>query len=507
MTRHRGASRGGKSTKNNQNTRISPSEAPSRAISQATHLATPTDDKLRFSAQESLLANFLQGGEVGLATLRDRVADALAGLQRSFAAVRLQRAARRVLARRRYVENLCTLRAQRVQDLEEQGRLEGSVLRDHAVGGLAGLQRSFAAVRLQRAARCGLAKRRYVVMLCASRAQRAQGLDTQLDGQGKLESIELRKQQLFQAVEGLQDAAGEWLVARAVQQDEGEPAWLVQAGHELEHMLRQWQQRQEERLEGGGRTQQREQEGSPTGVTYQGQRATDGVASPAEVGGSVGLDQVIARRRGSGVVQVAGKQGGGRQRKEKIARNAAARDAATGGGRGSQAEHAQAGDAQAVQAEQDRMERQLRAEVEEARQLAAAIQASRDHEVGRRSWGAAEGDDDIDEQFRELCSAAGVAPEDIYRPALQQPLAAGTAEAAVFRRKCRRAGVTVACGGQREQLKRLHIARARSELFMRHKLGANWRRVAERNLEAARARYAARQWLDTEAQCKGGGGV
>ena len=153
------------------------------------------------------------------------------------------------------------------------------------------------------------------------------------------------------------------------------------------------------------------------------------------------------------------------------------------------------------------MERQLRAEVEEARQLAAAIQASRDHNVGRRSWGAAEGDDDIDEQFRELCSAAGVAPEDIYRPALQQPLAAGTAEAAVFRRKCRRAGVTVACGGQREQLKRLHIARARSELFMRHKLGANWRRVAERNLEAARARYAARQWLDTEAQWKGGGGV
>jgi hypothetical protein len=269
---------------------------------------------------------------VGLATLRDRVADALAGLQRSFAAVRLQRAARRVLARRRYVENLCALRAQRVQDLEEQGRLEGSVLRDHAVGGLAGLQRSFAAVRLQRAARCGLAKRRYVVMLCASRAQRAQGLDTQLDGQGKLESIELRKQQLFQAVEGLQDAAGEWLVARAGQQDEGEPAWLVQAGHELEHMLRQWQQQQEERLEGGGRTQQREQEGSPTGATYQGQRATDGVASPAEVGGFVGLDPVIARRRRSGVVQVAGKQGGGRQRKEKIARNAAARDAATGGG-------------------------------------------------------------------------------------------------------------------------------------------------------------------------------
>ena len=122
--------------------------------------------------------------------------------------------------------------------------------------------------------------------------------------------------------------------------------------------------------------------------------------------------------------------------------------------------------------------------------------------------GCSRGDDDtIDAEFRELCEAAGVAPEDVYRPTSQLPRASGTMEEAVFRRKCRRAGVTVACGGQREQLKRLHIARARSELFMRHKLGANWRRVAERNLEAARARYAARQWLDTEAQCKGGGGV
>ena len=106
------------------------------------------------------------------------------------------------------------------------------------------------------------------------------------------------------------------------------------------------------------------------------------------------------------------------------------------------------------------MERQLLAEVEEARQLAAAMQASRG-----QSWGAAEGDDGIiDAEFRELCEAAGVAPEDVYRPTSQLPRASGTMEEAVFRRKCRRAGVTVACGGQRKQLRRLHVARARSEL-------------------------------------------
>ena len=58
------------------------------------------------------------------------------------------------------------------------------------------------------------------------------------------------------------------------------------------------------------------------------------------------------------------------------------------------------------------MERQVRAEVMEARQLAAAMQASREQAgVGNQVWGATEGDDDIDEQFRELCDAAGVAPE------------------------------------------------------------------------------------------------
>eukprot|EP00966_Prymnesium_polylepis_P237176 5485271-Prymnesium_polylepis.1 len=75
------------------------------------------------------------------------------------------------------------------------------------------------------------------------------------------------------------------------------------------------------------------------------------------------------------------------------------------------------------------MERQVRAEVVEATQLAAAMQASKEQaNVGSQSWGAAEGDDDIDEQFRQLCDAAGVAPEDIYQPTLRQPLATGTVE-------------------------------------------------------------------------------
>ena len=110
----------------------------------------------------------------------------------------------------------------------------------------------------------------------------------------------------------------------------------------------------------------------------------------------------------------------------------------------------------------------------------------------------------IEEEFRQLCEAAGVAPEDVYRPAAQPLRASETVEEVVFRRKCRRAGVTVACGGQWEQLRRLHVARARSELFMRNKLGNDWRRTVERNLQVARARYAAQQWLATEAQ--GGAG-
>ena len=154
------------------------------------------------------------------------------------------------------------------------------------------------------------------------------------------------------------------------------------------------------------------------------------------------------------------------------------------------------------------MERQLRAEVEEAKQLAAAIRASMEQGiVGSQSRGATEDDEVIEEEFRQLCEAAGVAPEDVYRPAAQSQRASETVEEVVFRRKCRRAGVTVACGGQREQLRRLHVARARSELFMRNKLGNDWRRTVERNLQVARARYAAQQWLATEAQVKGYGGA
>jgi hypothetical protein len=65
-----------------------------------------------------------------------------------------------------------------------------------------------------------------------------------------------------------------------------------------------------------------------------------------------------------------------------------------------------------------------------------------------------EGDGGVDEQFKELCEAAGVAPEDIYRPTATMR----TVEERVFAHKCRRAGVTATCGGQREQLRRLHVA-------------------------------------------------
>jgi hypothetical protein len=445
MTRQRGASRGVDSKKNNQNMTVAPSEAPSKTIPQATHLATPLDDNSSPPLQESLLANSLQGGEVALATLRDRVAGALAGLRRSFAAVRLQRAARRVLARRRFVRKLHALHARRVQELKQQN---------------------------------------------------------------KWESVVLRKRQYDKAVEVLQDAAKAWLAARAAQhavQQQEEPAWLVRAGEELEQMLRHWQDRQEERLVEERlveeqKPQQRDPMGTPPGVGRQGRRAIDGT-SPV---GFAGFGKAV-RAKGTRY-PVPTKQSGGRQRKERIAQNAAARDAAAQESR--DAAHRAALVAQAcadsVQTEQEREERQLRAEREEARQLAVAIRVSMDWSgVGSGLQGTVEGDDGIDEQFKELCDAAGVAPEDIYRPTATTR----TVEERVFARKCRRAGVTATCGGQRGQLRRLHVARARAEVLMRASLGANWRRVAERNLEVARARYAAQQWLATEAQVKGHGGA
>ena len=161
--------------------------------------------------------------------------------------------------------------------------------------------------------------------------------------------------------------------------------------------------------------------------------------------------------------------------------------------------------AASVQAELEREERQLRAEREDARQLAVAMRASMDQGgVGS----CLEEREEVDEQFRELCNAAGVRPEDIYWPMaiIIKRTDHTVEERGVFARKCRRAGVTAACGGQRERLKRLHVARARAEVFMRASLGANWRRVAERNLEASRARYAAQQWLAKEAQWKASGG-
>ena len=132
-------------------------------------------------------------------------------------------------------------------------------------------------------------------------------------------------------------------------------------------------------------------------------------------------------------ISLFGSSRGGGQRKGKIMQNAAARNAAAQGPQDAVLLAALTESevyAQSVQAEQDRMERQLCAEVEEARQLAAAIRASLDQGiVGSRSWGTTEGDGDVEEQFKELCEAAGVASGDIYRPTSRVPRATGAVKA------------------------------------------------------------------------------
>ena len=172
-----------------------------------------------------------------------------------------------------------------------------ATLRDRVAGALAGLRRSFAAVRLQRAARRVLARRRFVRKLHALHARRVQ----ELKKQNKWESVVLRKRQYDKAVEVLQDAAKAWLAARAAQhavQQQEEPAWLVRAGEELEQMLRHWQDRQEERLVEERlveeqKPQQRDPMGTPPGVGRQGRRAIDGT-SP---GGVCRVWQSCARER------------------------------------------------------------------------------------------------------------------------------------------------------------------------------------------------------------------
>ena len=163
MTRQRGASRGGNFKKYNQNKRTTPSEAQLGAIP---------------PSAAHLAASVVEGGKE---------------------------------------EQLCAGNAEQVQGCEEL-----AALRARAARALAGLQRGLAAVRLQRAGRRRLAMSKYEGL----RAHRAQAEKRR----GEMESLErlgMKKQPLFQAVEGLQDAAGEWLIARAgqraVQRDEEEP--------------------------------------------------------------------------------------------------------------------------------------------------------------------------------------------------------------------------------------------------------------------------------------------
>eukprot|EP00966_Prymnesium_polylepis_P332560 7388047-Prymnesium_polylepis.2 len=167
----------------------------------------------------------------------------------------------------------------------------------------------------------------------------------------------------------LQDVARGWLIARSAQRDvqqEDELAWLVRAGEELEQMLHQWQQRQEERLE----EQQLKPRlidpgGTPPNAGRHSRRATDSTMSPVQFRGH----GKALRTKAGGEAEFT-KRSGGRQRKLKIAQNAAARGSTVQGPQdaGRQAALAESAVyAQSVQAEQNRVERQVRAEVQEAR--------------------------------------------------------------------------------------------------------------------------------------------
>ena len=124
-------------------------------------------------------------------------------------------------------------------------------------------------------------------------------------------------------------------------------------------------------------------------------------------------------------------------------------------------------------------QRRLRAEVEEARQVEAALRASQ-----------ADEDCEDDALRLELCTAAGLAPGDYCGWAADKRRVEGQAEERLFRRRCKAAGVR-ADGTARLAARRSRVQEAvkEAEAYLASRFGEGWRHRLEQNIASRRQRY------------------
>ena len=131
--------------------------------------------------------------------------------------------------------------------------------------------------------------------------------------------------------------------------------------------------------------------------------------------------------------------------------------------------------AESIRSEEELRTRRLHEELEEARQVAAALQLSAAH---AGFW-----EEEEQRMFFEICEEVGVEPCDIQIPT-PTPRASDRAEELAFAAKCRKKGIKVDGGRRHEaKLESLREVRAEAEACMQVMLGPRWREEVERRLE------------------------
>ena len=137
--------------------------------------------------------------------------------------------------------------------------------------------------------------------------------------------------------------------------------------------------------------------------------------------------------------------------------------------------------ASAATEQNKRAEQELRAEAEEARQMALALHsaavAAIDASAGGESSASVFWQGEEEAPMLALCTEAGVAPDNIQRPIpIRQQRGSERVSTQAFADRCRRLGIDISCGeSSASKARRLQAARERSEAILDRELGPNWR--------------------------------
>ena len=203
-------------------------------------------------------------------------------------------------------------------------------------------------------------------------------------------------------------------------------------------------------------------------------------------------------------VRVVPARSGGRQRKEARERAQAQRERQAGAMYLAAALKESLVYMESIESESREWGERQRREAEEARQLAAAILTSSREDAQQAEEPTPPPEEETTEeerQFNELCSAAGVLPDDIQRmcgieavpPSVSSRARDDERREAAFKKRCRSVGITVAVhggrgqgGGQSQQDARLEADRLKATSLMTQRLGEGWREKAEQNFASRR---------------------